>query len=54
MLEPVNIGGGTVVVGASVGVAVGRPGQVDPDTLVARADGEMYVRKARSGSRRGG
>ena len=51
MLEPVNLGGGSVVVGGSVGVAVGLPGQVDADTLVARADGEMYVRKARHAGR---
>ncbi|MFN8124287.1 MAG: GGDEF domain-containing protein [Thermoleophilia bacterium] len=51
MLEPVNLGGGTVTVGGSIGIAVGRPGEIDADALVARADGEMYVRKAQSGGR---
>jgi diguanylate cyclase (GGDEF)-like protein len=46
--EPVDLGEGRVVsIGASIGVAVGHAGIEDADTLVRRADTEMYRAKRR-------
>jgi diguanylate cyclase (GGDEF)-like protein/PAS domain S-box-containing protein len=47
--EPVAAGGIDVSVGVSVGVAVSHGGDVDPATLLASADRQMYVvKRARS------
>ena len=49
---PVLHAGTSVPAGASVGSAVGRPGE-DPAVVLARADRAMYGRKGRRTSRRG-
>jgi diguanylate cyclase (GGDEF)-like protein len=46
---PFRIDGHDVTVGASVGIAVGQPGQVDTETLLKSADLAMY--SAKSGGR---
>jgi diguanylate cyclase (GGDEF)-like protein len=46
--EPIEVGGGTVRIGASVGTATAWPGDgADRESLIARADAAMYAEKAR-------
>jgi diguanylate cyclase (GGDEF)-like protein len=47
LAEPVAIDGLTLAAAGSIGVAVGRAGEVDADTLLRQADVAMYVAKAR-------
>jgi diguanylate cyclase (GGDEF)-like protein len=51
MRTPVELDDGTHFVGVSVGVALGAPGALDADALVAAADAAMYAAK-RAGGRR--
>ncbi|WP_433789971.1 diguanylate cyclase domain-containing protein [Actinoplanes sp. CA-252034] len=44
--EPIDVPGGTVRIGASIGSATARPGD-DRESLIARADAAMYAVKAR-------
>jgi diguanylate cyclase (GGDEF)-like protein len=46
--QPVTAGGRLLRVGASVGLVVESDPSVDPETLLARADAEMYRHKRRS------
>jgi diguanylate cyclase (GGDEF)-like protein len=48
--EPLAAGAGTVSISASVGIAFPEPGE-QPDALVGRADGAMYVAKRRGDAR---
>ncbi|PWW22575.1 diguanylate cyclase (GGDEF)-like protein [Geodermatophilus normandii] len=43
--EPIEAGGATVCVGASIGIAVSRDGGADPDVLFAEADTAAYRAK---------
>ncbi|GIE74839.1 hypothetical protein Aph02nite_07890 [Actinoplanes philippinensis] len=46
--EPIEVTGGTVRIGASIGAATARTGDdADRETLIARADAAMYAVKAR-------
>ena len=45
LAEPVFLGGEQVVVGASVGVALGDPGTTSPEQLLGEADHAMYEAK---------
>lgn len=47
--RPIELGGGSVAVGLSVGIGVARPGAVDADTLVAMADAALYDAKSQGG-----
>ncbi len=47
---PVTVGGSEMVVTASIGVAVGGPGD-DPELLLSHADGAMYMAKQRGRAR---
>lgn len=49
LAEPLLVAGGTVTVGASVGVIVTSTADRAPDTLLARADQEMYRAKRAGG-----
>jgi len=49
--EPVPVGGSNVLVGASIGVAIGAPTGSDPDTLLREADLAMYQAKRAGGDR---
>jgi diguanylate cyclase (GGDEF)-like protein len=48
--EPMHIGEATILVGASIGIAISLDGPEDPARLIARADTAMYRAKAREGS----
>ena len=45
-VEPVQLRGGRVSVGASVGVALADPDTPDPDDVLRHADAAMYAVKA--------
>jgi diguanylate cyclase len=49
--RPFELGGKTVTISASIGIAVATGGDA-PDTLVSRADGAMYRAKGRRGALR--
>ena len=49
--RPVHVGSGTVLVGASIGVAIGAASGSDPDTLLREADLAMYRAKQAGGDR---
>jgi diguanylate cyclase (GGDEF)-like protein len=49
LCEPVQLAGAPRRIGGSIGVTVGEAGEVDPTTIVARADAAMYEAK-RTGS----
>jgi diguanylate cyclase (GGDEF)-like protein/PAS domain S-box-containing protein len=51
MREPLQLPSGPLSIGASIGSALGRPGE-DPDELIARADHHMYDVKAHRRIRR--
>jgi len=51
MGEPFDLGGVEVFVSASLGVALGRGAEIDPEGLLSNADAAMYVAKA-NGKRR--
>jgi diguanylate cyclase (GGDEF)-like protein/PAS domain S-box-containing protein len=48
MRKPIDVSAGTVELSASVGVACAKPGAMDADELVRRADAAMYCSKERS------
>lgn len=50
LAEPYEVGGERVTVTASVGIALGTPGEVDAEDLVRRADVAMYRVKATGGA----
>jgi len=45
MAEPISIGYLKVTVGASIGIALGKPGEVSADELLNNADAAMYAAK---------
>ena len=51
LTRPVPVGGGNVLVGASIGVAIAAPTGSDPDTLLREADLAMYQAKRAGGDR---
>ena len=51
IIEPIHVGGVTLFVGASVGVAVAGTTGSDPDTLLREADLAMYTAKQAGGDR---
>ena len=49
LARPIAIGGRTISVDVSIGIAVGEPGE-DPNDLIAQADLAMFTAKGRGGS----
>jgi diguanylate cyclase (GGDEF)-like protein len=48
---PLELDGRSIVVTSSIGIATGSGGEIDRDTLLARADAAMYLAKAHGGNR---